>query len=133
MSVTTIPEGFRVTVVSYEGDADNYKTVVLEGLSDAEVRGVVTLCKLHYSRNDHRRKGWGNIYDPSFDEIEKYGEVLNGLDDNYPVPKGYGDFNELAFKLCLQGDDFFTRAFESIKIEYVPTEIKLEDVTGSFI
>ena len=132
--MTTIKKGYRMTIISWENDADNYRREVLEGLSEDEVKFYLELCKLHVSKNG-RAGGFGNAYE--YESIsgkheeamltlaQKYQEVLKFIEPNYDMMMDY-------LYMCLGDGEFYTRVFESVKIEYVPHDIHIEDVTDRF-
>lgn len=137
---TIIPVGYRVTVTSWENDADNYNTEMLEGLSENAVKFVIDLCKLCYSQNNWKGpKGFGNMYDPSEGEMEGFLEAIQGVIDSHPdhgmeycdTPDGV--METIISELGLSGGEYYVRVLESVKIEYVPEEITLEEVTDKFM
>ena len=151
---TIIPAGYRVSITSWENDADNYKTEFMEGLQKSSVEFLIDFAKLFYSRhNYHDLEGHGNMYDPSANELKSFREacveVINNHinkdtesnllqyfwdEDNGGLYEDQHDgIMELAYELGLTGGDFFTRVFESAKVEYIPTEIVLQDVTEEFV
>ena len=145
MSKTIIPVGYRLSVVSWENDGDHYNTEVMEGLSEEEVKFLVEICKLHYSQyRDHNVRTFGNMYEPNDKEIEEYYEALDNIRKKYPNVKDKYDNEEheledgehvreaFCYDLGFTKGEFFTRVCESFKVEYVPVEIILEDVTEKF-
>lgn len=153
-SQTVIPAGYRVTVESWENDADNYKTSVMEGLTKGEVVFLVDFAKLFYSQNNWKGpKGHGNMYDPDSKELSNFKEAYMGVINKHGVAamgdvirshfwdEDAGSFYEdqhdgvmeLAYDMGLSGGDFYTRVLDSIKVEYIPTEIILQDVTEDFV
>jgi hypothetical protein len=153
MTQTIIPAGYRVTIESWENDADNYKTKVVEGLNESSVKFIIDFVKLFYSKNNyHGPKGFGNIYDPSEKECKAFEEAYNNVVNSHiekdteekirqyfwddEVDGFYEDHCEgvmdFAYDLGLRGGDFYTRVLDSYKVEYVPVEIILQDVTEEF-
>ena len=151
---TIIPSGYRVTITSWENDADNYKTEFMEGLQKPSVEFLIDFAKLFYSQNNYRGpKGHGNMYDPSASELNSFSEAcvevinkhINRDTESNLLQYFWDDYNvclyddqhdgvmELAYELGLSGGDFFTRVFESAKVEYIPSEIILQDVTEEFV
>jgi hypothetical protein len=130
--MTIIPIGYRVTVTTWENDGDNYNTKCVEGLSKSAAEFIMKLCNLHGSSDD-----FGNMYEPDDDELEKYQNEIQYLIDHHD-----GEFPEYCetvegvqqylYNIGLSGSEFYTRVFETIKIEYVPVEIHIEDVTEQF-
>lgn len=132
-----INAGYRVHVTSWENDADNYQTKIVDGLSEPEVNFVVKLCKLHYSQNRFS-ECFGNMYEPSKGEIEEYKEAIGSLLDEFvnDIRIDYQSFDAvsgLLYELGLNDTEFYTRVFESIVIEFIPEKIILEDVTAQFM
>lgn len=142
---TIIPTGYRITIESSENDADNYKTKVMEGLRKESVEFLVDFANLFYNH--------GNMCDPEENELESFHkdcEIVVGLhinenfenkllqyfyDDieNKFYEDQYDSVMELAYDLGLSGGKFYTRVVESIKVEYIHTEIVLQDVTEEFV
>lgn len=154
MKQTIIPAGYRVTIESWENDADNYKTKIVEGLQKPSVEFLIDFAKLFHSRNNwNGPKGHGNMYDPHANELnnfrEAYVEVIKkhiakdteqtllqyfwDEDNNKLYDDQHDGVMELAYELGLSGGDFYTRVFESAKVEYIPNEIILQDVTEEFV
>ncbi len=154
MSKTIIPAGYRITIESWENDADNYKTKLMEGLQKESTMFLVDFAKLFYSQNNwNGPKGHGNMYDPNVSELEAFRKdfediVSKHIKENteacllqYFYDDENGKFYEdqsdgvmdLAYELGLSGGDFYTRVLSSIKVEYIPTEIVLNDVTEDFV
>lgn len=150
-NVTTIPAGYRLTVTSWENDADAYKTEVIEGLSNERVSYLVDLCKMlseDNPANDQRSPTFkrnlrlNNQYDPEAHQIEhvmdaldkivlKHGEHLS--EDVVPGhrPAEYG--MEDLYDLGLAGQsEFFTRVCQEWKVEHIPNDIVMLDVTDNF-
>lgn len=150
---TVIPAGYRITVESWENDADNYKTEIMEGLQKASIEFLVDFAKLFYSKNNwNGPKGHGNMYEPRAKELNDFQEAYMKVvskhitkdaepsllqyfwdeDNNLLYDDQHDGIMELAYELGLSGGDFFTRVLDSIKVEYIPTEIVLQDVTEEF-
>jgi len=146
---TTIPAGYRISVTSWENDADNYRTECLEGLSKEVVSFYVDFSKLFTSKNNRSDKGFGNLYEPNDSErqaltnaftkvVEKHKDTFLALckDWNYdetPTDEEYQDIcYELHHELFGGSEYFYTRVLDSYKVEYTPTEVRLEDVTYQF-
>ncbi len=144
MTTTVIPAGYRITITSWENDADNYNTKVMEGQTELDVKFWVDVCKMFRSKN-RDKNAFGNMYDPSESEIEKFGTAAFALFQRHPEWVKSADFStidvehageylhEVAYDVALTGGEFYTRVFDTIKIEYIPQQIELEDVTSKFI
>jgi hypothetical protein len=130
----TIPKGYRITVVSWENDADNYNTKVESGLTKEEVAFKIDLCKA--LKHDG---GVGNMYQPSDSELEFARQILKAVlvkhseaDEGDPTDEAADTAFDYLYDLGLSGGEFFTRVCESYKVEFVPTDIYIEDVTKEF-
>lgn len=134
-----IKAGYRFSVTSWENDGDNYQTHSIDGLSDMVVKNLIKLVSLFESSSNSKNK-FGNLYEPSEEEIEKMDAELIKFKDvlgykrakndeehiNYIKEKWLSDFG-----IYISGD-FYTRVFEEFTVEYVPTKIVIEDVTKKF-
>lgn len=135
--MSTIKAGYRITVTSWENDADHYNTEIVDGLTEDTVRFHVDLLKLISKSNCNHKQYFGNMYEPGERELAAFemavSKVLvkhDRLDDKHEVLDiamdvignytGYGD------------EGFYTRVAESIAVEYVPQEIIIEDVSKKF-
>lgn len=154
---TIIPPGYRVSVTSWENDADNYKTNIFEGLTKERVEFLAELLPHFYSGSNNRGKTFGNMYEPSDsryaeaatrirevmerhraglteDELEILDEAAGiDLED---ATKGRGadmySFGEIVGEFLSYSEDYTFRVFESMKVEFVPHEIRMQDVTKEF-
>lgn len=144
---TVIPAGYRITVTSWENDADNYRTLTKEGLSLGDARFVRDLCKMLSESSWAGPEFFGNMYEPSEEEIVElvgaYAELCDkhrgsselaadaftifGEPDSDPDIQGH--FCALHSDLCGSSEDYYTRVVEKVVIEYIPEEIKLKIVT----
>ncbi len=146
--MTIIKKGYRFTLKTWENDADNYNTVTLEGLSVEVVKFYVELAKLHKSKNYHNNC-FGNMYDPRESERAAYMQAMADLCRNHltALKEINDDFEEswlddeegiedvihgVTYDLGLSGTDFYTRVTDTFKIEFVPQDIFIEDVTLAF-
>lgn len=146
-----IKAGYRLEIGSWENDADNCRTEVLDGLTEEQVRELLKLFKL-FSKS-HRQGGVGNMYEPSDKELDKYCEKL--LDVYSSNPEFWNNYLSLSpeevqglaengalfaeivsdgliWIVGLAGSEFFTRMLDSYKVVYTPVDITLEDVTSKF-
>jgi hypothetical protein len=147
--MTIIKKGFRVTVETWENDADNYNSGSVEGLSRQEAAFLVDFVKLFRSKNNHHSRGIGNMYDPNDSEIEKAFERVkevvekhrNTVEDSEEIKQYFFDdegdvcedgWVEYADELTLSGGEFYTRVMDSYKVEFIPEDIVLDDVTREF-
>lgn len=137
---TIIPAGYRLSVVSWENDGDAYQTRVFEGLTRERAEFLIEVAELT------SRGKFGNLYEPSDTKLKKLGEAALALFKRFPGQSNFepqGDeaadleeardcFGDLHFTLCGSSEHFYTRVLESWKIEYVPHEIVLENVSNQF-
>lgn len=149
---TIIPAGYRLTVVSWENDGDNYQTKVLEGLTKEQTQFYVEFLKWFDSKNqpNHKFKTFGNMYDPSESEVAEahnyikvtlfqYSDIINNLWEYNVIEDCITDddfsdvINDLHSNVCGRSEEFYFRVVESIKVEYIKEPIVLEDVTKEFL
>jgi len=128
----TIPKGYRVTVVSWENDGDNYNTKVISGLNKADVSFYIDLCKLLMGE-------YGNLYEPGASELSEFRSALHEIFVRHDkVDKGdsveeSGDWGmDYLYELGLTAGEFFTRVCDSFKVELIPENITFQDVTKEF-
>lgn len=126
-----IKAGYRITVVSWENDGDNYRTKTVDGLDEATARYHVDLLKL-LSNNK-----FGNMYDPSTEEIDEFrAEIIKVMEAHNQISEeakySFDHALEDVGEYTGYGEDFYTRVVERIAVEYVPQEIELEDVSSKF-
>lgn len=129
---TKIPKGYRITIESYENDGDFGDTTVIEGLSEDAVKNVVALCTV--MKTEH-----GNLYYPSDEQKVKLFNILNRIfncvsdyivtEDN--LEEYEDDFYNILAETGFIGkeQDQFTRY---CKVEYLPEDVFIEDVTERF-
>ena len=144
MKQTTIEAGYRLSINSWENDGDHRKTKVLEGLSKELVQFYVELLKLFKSQNyNDDRTAFGNMYEPEDYLLQNAADAIKGVADahrgtldaldpgEYDYVTGYpcdyvGDY------LLGYSEHYTYRVFESFKVQLVPSEIVLQDVTDLF-
>lgn len=151
MAHSIIRKGYRITVVSWENDADNYRTEVKEGHTEAQARFVCEVLNHMGSQSNGGREQnqFGNMYEPDDDEMEEFAQYMMriveshgdaavamvGLDDEDrqldedDLPYAFTEF----LYDYMGGGEFFTRVVESIKVEWIPEDILIEDVTEDFV
>lgn len=137
---TIIPSGYRITVTSWENDADNYNTKVLEGLDLTSATFYAELCKL-MQRDNSAKANWNNrisnLYEPNEAEIERVQAAIIPLLRKYDKVESeehLGDHAiEYLYELGLSGGEFFTRVCDEWKMEFIPDVIVLNDVTDNFV
>lgn len=132
MTQTIIPAGYRLTVTSWENDADNYNTKVVEGLSKEECQFQADFCKALKHSTDYKNRIC-NFYEPSDVEVARLVKVWIDLLQKYNLNPDSYDMNETLNTLGLGcSGDFYTRVCESYKVEYTPIDIVFEDVSEQF-
>lgn len=133
-----IKAGYRLTVKSWENDWDNHNTVVKEGLALEDVKFIVKILMLYKDK-------FANIYSPTDKQRKEEIIELRKIVEQYPnAMKIFGLLEEEDLKEddaiteCthssilyeyMGGGDFYTRKCESYKVEYIPFDITIEDVT----
>lgn len=143
MKQTTIKAGYRLSINSWENDGDHRKTKVLEGLSKELVQFYVQLLKLFKSQNyNDDRTAFGNMYEPEDYQLQYAADAIKGVADTHRGTldsSGYHEYlhvteDPVDYVGALLGysEHYTYRVFESFKVELVPTEIVLQDVTDLF-
>lgn len=128
-----IKAGYRITVVSWENDGDNYATIIRDGLTRAEAQLAVDLLGLL------GRKGrFGNMCDslPQHEEDRFMAAVEPLMQKNSDAAPADWDIEVVRDLLNTYtgcSEYYFTRSVESIVVEEVPHDIYLTDVTSEFI
>lgn len=143
---TVIPAGYRLSISSWENDGDLWYTNVLEGLNKERVKMLIAVCKLfvHYNQG-----GYGNAYKPRYEDVIAAGNaVLHVMLKEYPQGatceeaewiSGINDDDDLYDFVVeyvsdlFDGDGEFTfKAFDGAKVELIPEDIHIEDVSNEF-
>lgn len=155
-----IPAGYRITVESWENDADNYKTEIVDGIETPEqVRLYVALCDLLTGCEHDNGGKYGNMYDPPDGEIAGFDAAARdvlmknaaGLRQGYSLPVAAGDeddededededykfpYASLANEILYDftgSSEFYTRVISKIVVEYIPHDVLIDDVTADFM
>lgn len=134
--MSTIKAGYRITVTSWENDADNYRTISKDGLTEAETQSYVDMLKLLKGSYCNNKNVFGNLYEPRDSEIEQFKAAIcpimdkHGIEYEQEYPTDVfcdivGDFTGYA-------EGYLTRVVEKIVVERVPEEIKIEEVSNQF-
>ena len=149
MTQTIIPAGYRLSVRSWENDADNYQTTVHEGLSKERAEYILEMCMMFRSRNQ-QKSCFGNMYEPSEIEREKVAEAIRTVMEKHRavlstyeievldapiVPDDdYADegFSSVVSEFLECSPDYAYRVYDKATVEYIPHEIRMEDVTKEF-
>ena len=135
-----IPAGYRFTFNSWENDGDNKRTIVMEGVSEKEAHLFANLAKLIKLRGtglenayDPDKKAKQKAYEKLFPLFEAHREVFD--DDDFELFVGnVGQMVDYIseYMLGYSDEEYWLRVLESYKIEYIPQEIKIDDVTDKF-
>lgn len=132
--LSKIPAGYRITCVSWENDGDYYNTVVREGLNKEETTLLAELAQII----KERKSGLENNYEPKKQELEKGRKILAKVFDKYPeIFKLEMEIEDMLEYICdnITGNSeegYALRVLESMKIDYFPHDIFIEDVTAEF-
>lgn len=143
---TKIEAGYRITVESWENDADNYNTKSVQGYSLEEALFAVELFQAFSSCNSEDN-GIGNLRGDDKDYV-KYKNTISEIVSRHPIASvsekfkdyfqpadedGYVYYSEYLYDLGLGGTEYsLTRVCESVMVEYIPQDILIEDVTDQF-
>lgn len=136
--VNTIKAGYRITVTSWENDADNYNTTCTHGLDEKTAKFHVDLLKLIKGSHCNNNKVFGNLYEPRDSEISAFKEALvKVFKDHGAWPWDNGDdvldfASDVISDYTGYSDGYMTRVAESIVVEYIPQDIQIEDVSKQF-
>ena len=135
-----IKAGYRVTSISWENDGDNYRTIIKEGLKEEEVKLIGAIGKLMKSK----KSGLENNYEASDKELskghkcylpifEKYVSLFSEHDMNLYREDCYGIMDYIVENITgPSSEGYALRVLESMKIEYFPEDILVQDVTKLF-
>lgn len=136
-----IKAGYRVTSISWENDGDNYRTVIKEGLKEEEVKLIGAIGKLMKSK----KSGLENNYEASDKELskghkfylpifEKYVSLFSEHDMNLYRQDCYAIMDYIVENITgYSSEGYALRVLESMKIEYFPEDILVQDVTKLFV
>lgn len=135
-----IPKGYQIIVKSWENDADNSNTETINGLTLEQAmlyRDIAILMDEASYNSDNK---FGNMYEPSDEEITKFDEALLEVFNKHKhlgmsiFPSSWTvDFNddediisamyEIKSDLGLASVEFFTRIAKEIIINYFEEDI----------
>lgn len=133
---TIIPAGYRISCTTWENDADNYQTNCVEGLTKEQAHltmDLVLLLEVH-----------GNMYEPSESEVAKLTADIKkvlikhtGHADLEGVDLEDDDdvldfFHEYTSDLAGNSEHYYTRVLSSFRVNYIPQQIEMLDVTKEF-
>jgi hypothetical protein len=142
--MTIIEQGYRLTINSWENDADHRNCVIVEGLTRNTAAFLVELITLLYSRYSPRFTGgerFGNMYEPRDEEIEAFEKVAMSVvekhrelidDERYTDIETMDHVMDVLYNLGLSCGEYYTRVLDNFTIDEVPEKIELQDVTQQF-
>lgn len=141
MSKTSkIKAGYRITSVSWENDGDHYRTVIKEGLKEEEAKLIGEIGTLMKTR----KSGLENAYDASEKELakghtfylplfENHSNLFSKHDMDLYRQDCYGIIEYITDMITgYSSEGYALRVLESMKIEYFPEDVVIEDVTKKF-
>jgi hypothetical protein len=127
--MSTIKAGYRMTVESWENDADHYNTVIKDGLNERDVKLYIDILKLTDGE-------FGNMYEPTERELNDFAKAVEAVFDKhnhpYETENLASDGSEIICDFCGYSEYYFTRVVDKITVEYIPQDIIIEDVTKQF-
>lgn len=130
---TVIPAGYRLTVKSWENDADNGNTVVLEGLTEPQARYLVDICKLFEHSNDYENR-LCNMYQPEEDEIERVKAAIKKVAEKHGQDFDPEEFaNDPLWDLGLSSEEFYTRVCADFRVDFIEAPVVMKNVTKEFV
>lgn len=141
--MSTIPAGYQIHTLSWENDGDNYKTTILSGLTQEDVKFYIDLANIFkgkYGNDFVKAEIIGELImgiitkHPDITAVtkEEWAAALQNRDVKYEDHKMYQLLNK---KLLSSPDENygidFCRAVDNIKVYFYPTDIV--EVTEKFI
>lgn len=142
---TIISAGYRVTISSWENDADNYKDTIHEGLTKERVEYILELCKLFKSGSNNGGKTFGNMSESAMSGryeraqqavrvvLEKHRAVLNHCElANLEAEEDDTEVCEIVNEFIGSSEFYMFRVYDTAKVELIPHQITMEDVTDDF-
>ncbi len=139
---SVIKSGYRFTTTSYENDGDNSKTVVLDGVPENKAKLLGRLSALLISNET----GLENNYEPSKKEFEKAHKIMLPIFEEYKdvftnekfalIQDDVGEMQDFIAENLLgyPGEEGYAlRSLTSIKVEYIPMDIVVPDVTADLV
>ena len=145
MKQTIIPAGYRVTISSWENDADNYKDTIHEGITKERVEYILELCKLFKSGCNNGGKTFGNMTEYGGNArfakaalsvravLEKHRAVLNECElENLECDEDEMAVCAVVYEFLDSSEYYLFRVYDVAKVEYIPHEIRMDDVTKQF-
>lgn len=133
-------------VKTWENDGDHRMTKTADGYTKEQAMAINAYLQIF--KQSHWEGGFGNIYDPSFELLDKFNMKLKeiylthkdafdsmGITPSEEMLKEGEDdvytemFFELEVKLGISSSEFYTRNVESINVYYLETAVEFKEVT----
>lgn len=134
--MNTIKSGYRITVTSWENDADNYNTTCVDGIDLRTAEFHIDLLKLIKGSHCNDKTVFGNLYEPRDSEVEAFEEAIVKVFRKHNQEIVPGMSLDIAMDIIgdytSYSDGYMTRVAESITVEYIPQDIQIEDVSKQF-
>jgi len=134
--IESCKKGYLLEVKSWENDGDNYKTNYMIVESKEEAASIVHMCKNLFTSVNSNTTGIGNTEeDYQKEEVKK--RILKYFTINKNVlPKQNMLTNEEIIDACMTynrtllgyTEDYYSRVFESVKVYYIPKQVKIEEI-----
>lgn len=136
-----IPAGYRFTFKSYEGDGDNLKTIIKEGLSENEAHLLAKIANLMIgqgieleNQDEPTEKDKQKAYKKLWPVFKAHKDVFDietfeSFTDNVDLMADYINENIVDYA----EDQYYMRVLESYHAEYTPVEIELTNMTLDFL
>lgn len=145
IEVKDIKSGYQLQVTTWENDADHYKTKVIDGLIEEDVKFLVWISQHFNSQNDPKKKGLGNgsvdgdaLCKLFSDAMDLFPEISADLTQACSECCEEADFayDFLTEKLLgyteEYGDElYFCRVVSDIKVYFIPAD--LHDISERFV
>jgi N-acetyl-anhydromuramyl-L-alanine amidase AmpD len=127
-----IKAGYRLEVVSWENDADNYNTKVIDGLDKETCQFYIDLVKL-----TGKNAKFGNMYEPSDKEFKEFTAALVKVFQAHGKPtededEVHDEAIDIIGDMLGNSEHYHTRVMDRYKVCYLPVEVELQDVTNQF-
>lgn len=139
--INKIPAGYRFSFKSWENDRDSENTLIVEGISEKEAYLLSDLAKIIQAKET----GLENKYNPSEKDKENAYNVLWPIFERHENLFDHEDMEYFCGDVGLMVDyinenilghassrNCWMRVLESYKIELIPEEIQIKDVTDTF-
>ncbi|QQV88998.1 hypothetical protein [Providencia phage PSTRCR_121] len=140
MSGCKFKKGFMIAIKSWENDADHYKTQIIDGLTQQEVRQMTYVMPFFKSAcND---EGLFGNEDFNLLELEEFlmnavdeGNLTLGFIDKFFFEDGHPDL-EKVFDLLgypVEYDWDFVRVFDNMTIYHLPEDVEIPEFNPEVI